>query len=44
MAWTPFPDKNNDQPVQLPNCFALCDGSEIIEGTGPVRFFVVFLA
>ena len=32
MAWTPFPDKNNDHPVQLPNCFALCDGSEIIEG------------
>ena len=32
MAWTPKPDKNNQDPVPLPNCFAYCNGSPITEG------------
>ena len=32
MAWTPFPDRNNQDPVPLPDCFVLCDGSAITVG------------
>merc|ERR1711953_1230415 len=32
MAWTPKPDKNNQDPVPLPNCFAYCNGSPIRGG------------
>ena len=32
MAWTPKPDKNNQDPVPLPNCFEYCNGSPITEG------------
>ena len=31
-AWTPYPDKTNPQPISLPKCYVLCDGSEITEG------------
>ena len=32
MAWTPYPDVNTSKPVQLPDCYVICDGSEITEG------------
>ena len=32
LAWTPQPDKTNPQPISLPKCYVLCDGSEITEG------------
>ena len=32
MAWTPYPDKNNDNPVTIPSGWVTCDGSQITEG------------
>ena len=32
MAWTPYPNKNNDNPATIPSGWVLCDGSQINEG------------
>ena len=32
LAWTPSPDSNNQDHVDLPECYVPCDGSEITEG------------
>ena len=32
MAWTPYPNKNNDNPVTIPSGWVTCDGSQITEG------------